>query len=207
MKRFISILVVLSIVITVISASALGTAVDAIPESTLKLVLDNEYKFGFIAAGSDGSAPTIGTGSETALSEFILEKKGYAINTSNYLQLDDTKNIFYFFYEAYTNQSLKIQISTPYPLSKEDEPSQTITFKATLATVSSKWDGADLSKTELVSGSASDSVSYAAIKRDGVTEDFNYSGLCKVTITTDENLGEKKPGNYTANIYLILTNT
>lgn len=207
MKRFISILVVLSIVITVISASALGTAVDAIPESTLKLVLDNEYKFGFIAAGSDGSAPTIGTGSETALSEFILEKKGFAINTSNYLQLDDTKNIFYFFYEAYTNQSLKIQISTPYPLSKEDESSQTITFKATLATVSSKWDGADLSKTELVSGSASDSVSYAAIKRDGVTEDFNYSGLCKVTITTDENLGEKKPGNYTANIYLILTNT
>ena len=45
------------------------------------------------------------------------------------------------------------------------------------------------------------------IKKDSTTEgdDFNYMGLCKVVISSTEDLGKKKPGIYSANIKLTLT--
>lgn len=134
MKKLISMLVGLTIVITAIAASDLSTSVGTETTSTLNLSLTNEYSFGFTAT------PTI-DGSVTALNEFKLKTKGYAINSTNYLQLDNSQNIFYFFYKAYTNQALKIQMSVNEPLKKNDDPSQTINFIASLQTVSGQWDG------------------------------------------------------------------
>ena len=114
-------------------------------------------------------------------------------------------NVFCFFYQAYTNQgNLKIKISAPYSLKKDDDPSQTISYKASFEPVSNKWDGEALSRTSITSGSGT-SASAFITDPSGDFDDFNYIGLCKVTITSDEDLGKKKPGNYSANIYLTLT--
>ena len=192
------------------STGTLGSAVGDISEATLNLSLENEYKFAFVSAKADGSAPDVGTGSETALGIFTLQKAGDALTVSGEstsLKLDETKNIFYFFYQAYTNQSgLAIKMSAPNPLTKDDDPSQTINFTAKLETVSGKWDGENLSKTS-IGPETSDSVSQAKIKASGTNEDFNYLGLCKVTISSAVDLGRKKPGNYSTNIYLTLITT
>lgn len=211
MKKTFALLLVLSIFVTVFaSTGTLGSTVDDISEATLKLSLENEYRFAFVSAKADGSAPDVGTGSETALGEFTLQKTGDALTLSGektLLKLDETKNIFYFFYQAYTNQSgLAIKMSAPYPLTKDDDPLQTINFTAKLETVSDKWDGENLSKTS-IGPETSDSVSQANIKASGTDGDFNYLGLCKVIISSNEDLGRKKPGNYSTNIYLTLITT
>ena len=77
MKKLISMLVGLTIVITAIAASDLSTSVGTETTSTLNLSLTNEYSFGFTAT------PTI-DGSVTALNEFQLETKGSAINSTNF---------------------------------------------------------------------------------------------------------------------------
>lgn len=209
MKKAFALLLVLSVFVTVFaSTGTTGEAVEGVSEATLQLILANQYKFAFIAAGDVSSIG--GTGQVTPLSEFILSTTGNALEISGQgttLKLDKTKNVFYFFYQAYTNQSgLAIKMSAPNPLTKDDDSSQTINFTAKLETVSGKWDGENLSKTS-IGPETSDSVSQAKIKASGTTEDFNYLGLCKVTISSDVDLGRKKPGNYSTNIYLTLITT
>lgn len=205
MKKLISMLVGLTIVITAIAASDLSTSVGTETTSTLNLILKNEYSFGFTAT------PTI-DGSVTALNKFDLKTKGSAINSTNYLQLDNSQNIFYFFYKAYTNQALKIQMSVNEPLKKNDDPSQTINFIASLQTVSGQWDGGkwdDGGSTSVALTTGSDkTTTYAKIFADDriIDKDFNYSGVCRVIISSSENIGTKKPGNYSTNIYLNLIN-
>ena len=211
MKKVLVLLLSLFVLVNIFAATGtIGNAVGGSSDATLKLTLNNEYRFAFIKAGDDGSAPSIGTCSETVLDEFNLTTKGDALtmsNTGTTLELDESKNIFYFFYQAYTNQAgLKIKISTPYSLAKDDDPSQKISYNAKLEIVSGKWDGDALSPTTITSETGTTYAS-ANIRASATPEDFNYMGLCKVTIDSNEDLGKKKPGNYSARIYLTLTTT
>lgn len=212
MKKLFVLLLSVFVVMNVFAATGTtGGEVEDLSEATLKLTLENQYKFAFIKAADNGGAPDIGTGSVNPLSEFELSTTGNALIFSGdktTLELDETKNVFYFFYQAYTNRGdLKIKISAPYPLTKVDDPSQTIPFTVSFVTISEKWDGEALSPSPITSGKDNESSAVAAIKKNSTTEgdDFNYMGLCKVTIDSDEDLGKKKPGNYSANIYLTLT--
>ena len=212
MKKLFVLLLSVFVVMNVFAATGTtGGAVEDVSEATLKLTLENQYKFAFIAAATTESGePTIGTGSVNPLSEFKLSTTGDALTFSGdktTLELDEAKNVFYFFYQAYTNQgNLKIKISAPYSLKKDDDPSQTISYKASFEPVSNKWDGEALSRTSITSGSGTSASAYIKDpNRD--FDDFNYIGLCKVTISSVENedLGKKKPGDYSANISLTLT--
>lgn len=212
MKKILVLFLSLFVLANIFAATGkIGNAVEGSSDATLKLTLNNEYRFAFIAAGADGSAPSIGSGSETALSEFNLTTKGNALTMSNAgttLELDESQNIFYFFYQAYTNQAgLKIKISTPYSLAKKNDPSQKISFNAKLETVSGQWDGDALSPTTIITSETGTTYASANIKASATHEDFNYMGLCKVTIDSNEDLGKKKPGKYSAIIYLTLTTT
>ena len=210
MKKLIVLLLSIFVVMNVFaSTGTTGEAVKGVSEATLKLTLVDKYKFAFIEAADGGTAPSIGTGSEVPLSEFILKTTGDALIMSGAhttLKLDETKNVFYFFYQAYTNRGdLKIKISAPDDL-KIEGSSEKISYTATFYTVSGKWDGENLSSSSITSGSDT-SFAKANIKKDSTTEgdDFNYMGLCKVVISSTEDLGKKKPGIYSANIKLTLT--
>ena len=209
MKKILVLLLSVFVVMNVFAAT--GTTVDGGPsEATFILTLAQQYKFAFIAAATTESGePTIGTGSETPLSEFKLITDGNALTMSGEgttLRLHPTQNVFYFYYQAYTNRGdLKIKISAPDNL-KTEGSSETIPYTATFYTVSGKWDGENLSPSSITSGSDT-SFAKANIKKDSTTEgdDFNYMGLCKVVISSTEDLGKKKPGIYSANIKLTLT--
>ena len=212
MKKILVLLLSVFVVMNVFAATGTtGGAVKDVSEATLKLTLENQYKFAFIAAATTESGePTIGTGSVNPLSEFKLSTTGDALTFSGdktTLELDEAKNVFYFFYQAYTNQDNLIITISADDLKNEDF-SETIKYKASFEPVSNKWDGEALSRTSITSGSDTESSASAKIKKDSTTtdgDDFNYMGLCKVTIDSTEDLGKKKPGNYSANIHLTLT--
>ena len=208
MKKLFVLLLSVFVVMNVFAAT--GEVVNVDPKATLTLELENQYKFAFIAAATTESGePTIGTGSETPLSKFDLITDGNALTMSGEgttLRLHPTQNVFYFYYQAYTNRGdLKIKISAPDDL-KTEGSSETIPYTATFYTVSGKWDGENLSPSSITSGSDT-SFAKANIKKNSTTEgdDFNYMGLCKVVISSTEDLGKKKPGIYSANIKLTLT--
>lgn len=208
MKKLFVLLLSVFVVMNVFAAT--GEALNVDSEATLTLELKDKYKFAFIAAAkTESGEPTIGTGSETPLSEFNLITDGNALTMSGEgttLRLHPTQNVFYFYYQAYTNRGdLKIKISAPDNL-KTEGSSKTIPYTATFYTVSGKWDGENLSPSSITSGSDT-SFAKANIKKDSTTEgdDFNYMGLCKVVISSTEDLGKKKPGIYSANIKLTLT--
>lgn len=210
MKKLIVLLLSVFIVMNVFAATGTtGGAVGVLSEATLNLTLENQYKFAFIAAADGGTAPSIGTGPVTPLSEFTLHTTGDAFimnEGKTTLRLDEARNVFYFYYQAYTNRGdLKIKISAPDNL-KTEGSSKTIPYTATFYTVSGKWDGENLSPSSITSGSDT-SFAKANIKKDSTTEgdDFNYMGLCKVVISSTEDLGKMKPGIYSANIKLTLT--
>lgn len=205
MKKLIVLL--LSIFVAMNIFAAAGEALEGVSEATLNLTLANQYKFAFIAASDVSNIG--GQASVTPLSKFTLHTTGDALIMSGAhttLKLDKTKNVFYFFYQAYTNRGdLEIKISAPDDL-KIEGSSETISYTATFYTVSGKWDGENLSSSSITSGSDT-SFAKANIKKDSTTEgdDFNYMGLCKVVISSTEDLGKKKPGIYSANIKLTLT--
>ena len=212
MKKILVLLLSVFVVMNVFAATGTtGGAVGDVSEATLKLTLENQYKFAFIAAATTESGePTIGTGSETPLSKFDLITDGNALTMSGEgttLRLHPTQNVFYFYYQAYTNRGdLKIKISAPNNLVKDDDPSQTIPYTASFEPVSKNWDGGTLSLSSITSGSVTASAASADIIKDlNNPGDYNYMGLCKVTIDSAEDLGKKKPGNYSAEIYLTLT--
>ena len=208
MKKLIVLLLSVFIIMNVFAATGTtGGAVGDLSEATLKLILNNQYKFAFIEAADGGTAPSIGTGQVTPLSEFNLITGGNALEISGQgttLRLHPTQNVFYFYYQAYTNvDNLRIKISAPDDL-KNEGSSDTIRFKASFKTVTDKWDG-EAFPDSITSGSDTASSASANIKSSSTLKDFNYMGLCKVTITSDADLGTKKPGNYSANIKLTLT--
>ena len=93
MKKIIAILVILSVLTTVFAAVSTSTSTSSSAE--LSLALADAYEFAF-------------TDSESAvLNSFVLNTAGDALNRN--LNLDETKNIFYFYYKAYTGETnLKI---------------------------------------------------------------------------------------------------
>ena len=201
MKKLFVLLLSVFVVMNVFATT--GTTEESVGDSkaTLKLTLENQYKLAFIRASDITSDPLI---------EFPLSTNGGDALTMSgegtTLRLHDTQNVFYFYYQAYTNRGdLKIKISAPDNLKTEDS-SETIPYTATFYTVSGKWDGENLSSSSITSGSDT-SFAKANIKKDSTTEgdDFNYMGLCKVVISSTEDLGKKKPGIYSANIKLTLT--
>ena len=210
MKKLIVLLLSVFIIMNVFAATGTtGGAVGDLSEATLKLTLNNQYKFAFIEAADGGTAPSIGTGQVTPLSEFTLHTTGDAFimnGGKTTLRLDEARNVFYFYYQAYTNQgNLKIKISAPDSLSiAEDTSAEPISYTASFQTVEGKWDGGGLSSRSITSGAGTNSAS-ASIKSSSAVEDYNYMGLCKVVISSTEDLGKKKPGIYSANIKLTLT--
>ena len=200
MKKLFVLLLSVFVVMNVFAATGtIGEAVDGSSEATLTLTLADQYKFAFIASPDITSEPK---------SEFTLKTTGNALTMSGEekLKLDGTQNVFYFYYQAYTNQDNLIITISADDLKNEDF-SETIKYKASFEPVSNKWDGEALSCPSITSGKDKESSAVAAIKKNSTTagDDFNYMGLCKVTIDSTEDLGKKKPGNYSANIHLTLT--
>ena len=205
MKKILVLLLSVFVVMNVFATT--GTVVGDV-SATLNLTLNNQYKVAFIEA-ANGGAPDIVTGPVNPLSEFKLSTTGDALTFSGdktTLELDEAKNVFYFFYQAYTNKdNIIITISADNLV---NEGNDYIQYTASFETVQNKWDGEALSPASITSGSDTESSASAKIKKDSTTtdgDDFNYMGLCKVTIDSTEDLGKKKPGNYSANIYLTLT--
>ena len=214
MKKIFVLLLSVFVVMNVFATT--GTTEESVGDSkaTLKLTLENKYKLAFIASPDITSEPK---------SEFTLKTTGNALTMSGEgttLRLHDTQNVFYFYYQAYTNQDNLIITISADDLKNEDF-SETIKYKASFVTLD-KWDGDTLSHSYIISGSNTTSESdttsesgttseseptsaSAKIKSSSTLKDYNYMGLCKVTITSDEDLGKKKPGIYRANIYLTLT--
>ena len=210
MKKLIVLLLSIFVVMNIFATTGtIGETVDGSSEATLNLTLENQYKFAFIAAADGGTAPSIGTGPVTPLTNFTLHTTGDALiksGANTTLKLDETRNVFYFYYQAYTNKdNIIITISADNLV---NEGNDYIQYTASFETVQNKWDGETLSPSSITSGSDTESSASAKIKKDSTTtdgDDFNYMGLCKVTIDSTEDLGKKKPGNYSANIYLTLT--
>lgn len=200
MKKLIVLLLSVFVVMNVFAAT--GEALNVDSEATLTLELRDKYKFAFIKATTD-------IGTDTPLSNFTLKTTGDALTMSGErkLKLDDTQNVFYFYYQAYTNQdNLKIKISADDLVNGDVDSPKKIKYIASFAPVSNNWDGVPLSPSSITSGSGTSAI--ALIKDpDRRFDDFNYMGLCMVTISSseDEDLGKKKPGNYSANIKLTLT--
>ena len=203
MKKLFVLLLSVFVVMNVFAATGtIGEAVDGSSEATLTLTLADQYKFAFIEATAD-------IGTESPLIDFPLQTTGDALTMSREekLKLDGTQNVFYFYYQAYTNRGdLKIKFSADDLVNGDYDSPQTIKYIASFETISENWDGGTLSPSSITSGSGT---SASAFIKDpnGDFDDFNYIGLCKVTISSVENedLGKKKPGNYSANIYLTLT--
>ena len=203
MKKILVLLLSVFVVMNVFATT--GTTEESVGDSkaTLKLTLENKYKLAFIRASDITS---------DSLIEFPLSTNGGDALTMSgegtTLRLHPTQNVFYFYYQAYTNRGdLKIKFSADDLVNGDDDSPQTIKYIASFETISENWDGEALSRTSITSGSDT-SFAEANIKKGSTTtdgDDFNYMGLCKVTITSDEDLGKKKPGNYSANIYLTLT--
>ena len=200
MKKLFVLLLSVFVVMNVFATT--GTTEESVGDSkaTLKLTLENKYKLAFIRASDITS---------DSLIEFPLSTNGGDALTMSgegtTLRLHDTQNVFYFYYQAYTNQDNLIITISADDLKNEDF-SETIKYKASFEPVSNKWDGEALSRTSITSGSGTSASAYIKDpNRD--FDDFNYIGLCKVTISSVENedLGKKKPGNYSAKIKLTLT--
>ena len=199
MKKIFVLLLSVFVVMNVFATT--GTVAGDV-SATLNLTLNNQYKVEFIEA-ANGGAPDIVTGPVTPLSDFTLHTTGDALDMSgnNKLILDANQNVFYFYYQAYTNKdNIIITISADNLVNGGND---SIQYTASFETVQNKWDGETLSPSSITSGSGTSAS--ANIKSSSTAKDYNYMGLCKVTITSDEDLGKKKPGNYSAKIYLTLT--
>ena len=201
MKKLFVLLLSVFVVMNVFATT--GTVAGDV-SATLNLTLNNQYKVAFIEA-ANGGAPDIVTGPVTPLSNFTLHTTGDALDMSekNKLILDANQNVFYFYYQAYTNKdNIIITISADNLVNGGND---SIQYTASFETVQNKWDGETLSPSSITSGSGTSAS--ANIKSSSTVKDYNYMGLCKVVISSIENedLGKKKPGDYSANIHLTLT--
>ena len=189
MKKIIAILVILSVLTTVFAAVSTSTSTSSSAE--LSLALADAYEFAF-------------TDSESAvLDSFVLKTAGDALNRN--LNLDETQNIFYFYYKAYTGETnLKIKFNATNHLTTSG--GDQIKYLVKLDPVSGYWDAAGFSTAEFESGNSSEAIIRSSTLNNTV---FNFYGKCKVIIddASGVNLWEKKPGNYNATIYLELSTT
>ena len=85
MKRILALLIVLAVLTSVFAA--VSTNVDTPSSATLNLALEQKYEFAFVSNKDDLT---------TVMNSFSLYTKGEALEKS--LELDETRNIFYFYY-------------------------------------------------------------------------------------------------------------
>lgn len=191
MKRILALLIVLAVLTSVFAA--VSTNVDTPSSATLNLALEQKYEFAFVKDKDDLTK---------AMDSFSLNTKGEALEKS--LELDETRNIFYFYYKVYTGETnLYIKFDASNPLTNTEGDS--INYSVKLETLSG-WDAAGFSTTGFESGSTSEAIIRSASVNSAK---FNLYGICKVTIddASGVKLWEKKPGSYSAPIYLKLTTT
>lgn len=161
--------------------------------TTLTLSLDKDkYLVGFSETESDFTHKgtiTLSSGSIDKNSTTVsLEEKG-----------------FYFFYKAITDASVSFKIAvTPLYFNGTEvtDVSKKINYTATITKINNKWNGADVTPSELDTKGTTET-NTCNLKGSDYTNYF-AAGIARVVIKSTENLGEKVPGTYKGTITVTL---
>ena len=161
--------------------------------TTLTLSLDKDkYLVGFSKKNDDlAHEETI------TLSESIE-------NTMTVKLVDET---FYFFYKAITDASVSFKIAvTPLYFNGTkvtDDDSKKIDYTATITKINNKWNGADVTPSKLDTKGTTET-NTCNLKGSGYTNKYFVTGIAKVVISSNANLGSKVPGAYSGTITVTL---
>lgn len=162
--------------------------------TTLTLSLDEDkYLVGFSETESDFTHK--GT---ITLSSGSIDKNTTTVSLE--------RKTFYFFYKAITDASVsfKIAVTPLYFNGTEvtDDDSKKIDYTATITKINNKWNGADVTPSELDTKGTTET-NTCNLKGSGYTNYF-ATGIAEVVIKSTENLGEKVPGTYKGTITVTL---
>ena len=123
-------------------------------------------------------------------------------NTMTVKLVDET---FYFFYKAITDASVSFKIAvTPLYFNGTEvtDVSKKINYTATITKINNKWNGADVTPSELDTKGTTET-NTCNLKGSDYTNYF-AAGIARVVIKSTENLGEKVPGTYKGTITVTL---
>ena len=200
MKRFILVAILFIFVVGSIWATS-DEKQGTLPSSSkakFKLVLDSDkYTIGF---SQNANYESMGE-NEVELKEDVEED--FTVNL-------ESKEI-YFFYRALTDSNtvyLTLKIDTPLcylndkTVTDGHDTKKTINYSASLSTDALIWNGVSLTGETLSSNGTKEIT--RGIRSDTFT-DYLAQGICKVTISSTENLAEKVPGTYKSTMTLQLT--
>ena len=108
---------------------------------------------------------------------------------------------FYFFYKAITDASVSFKIAVT-PLCLEGDASKKIDYTATITKINNKWNGADVTPSELDTKGTTET-NTCNLKGSGYTNYF-ATGIAEVVINSTDDLGKKAPGTYSGTIKVTL---
>lgn len=186
MKKIIVLLLSLVIV-----TSAFAVTLPPAQTADFTLSIAESIEIGFLKNGNTEMA-TIDTEKAITGSSFALTTTGSAFGGDYRLAGTDIFYIYYRALTAETNLYIKLEATTPIKFSDGSTAAdEVINYTATLAKTAT-WNGADPNGAIDSSTTKSKQV---AIKAGASATATNVSGLCKVTISSTDDLATKKPGN------------
>ena len=162
--------------------------------TTLTLSLDEDkYLVGFSETESDFTHK--GT---ITLSSGSIDKNTTTVSLEG--------KTFYFFYKAITDASVSFKIAvTPLYFNGTkvtDDDSKKIDYTATITKINNKWNGADVTPSKLDTKGTTET-NTCNLKGNNYTNYF-ATGIARVVISSNANLGSKVPGAYSGTITVTL---
>ena len=161
--------------------------------TTLTLSLDKDkYLVGFSETESDFTHK--GT---ITLSSGSIDKNTTTVSLEG--------KTFYFFYKAITDASVSFKIAvTPlyFKGTEVTDDSKKIDYTATITKINNKWNGADVTPSELDTKGTTET-NTCNLKGNNYTNYF-ATGIAEVVINSTDDLGKKAPGTYSGTIKVTL---